>query len=84
MSPPKRTLSPCNYCVKKLGVLTMKSYGPPPAVLNTGSALDGPAPREVSFVGYHITSRGRSVGTPKVGVDSPKAVPECRWLPTPL
>ena len=38
----------------------------------TGSALDGPAPREVSFVGYHITSRGRSVGTPKVGVDSPK------------
>ena len=38
----------------------------------TGSALDGPAPREVSFVGYHITSCGRSVGTPKVGVDSPK------------
>ena len=31
---PKRTLSPCNYCVKKLGVLTMKSYGPPPVVLH--------------------------------------------------
>ena len=29
-----RTWSPCNYCVKKLGVLTMKSYGPPPAVLH--------------------------------------------------
>ena len=38
----------------------------------TGSALDGPAPREVSLVGYHITSCGRSGGTPKVGVDSPK------------
>ena len=23
-----------NYCVKKLGVHTMKSYGPPPAVLH--------------------------------------------------
>ena len=26
MPPPKRTLSPCNYCVKKLGVLTMKIF----------------------------------------------------------
>ena len=34
MLPPLRTLPPCNHCVKKLGVLTMMSCVPPPAVLH--------------------------------------------------
>ena len=37
----------------------------------TCSALDGPASREVSPVGDHIASCGRSGWIPKVGTDSP-------------
>ena len=32
--PPLRTLPPCNHCVKKLGVHTMMSCVPSPAVLH--------------------------------------------------